>query len=375
MACPREAPDQAAPAPSPASHAAAPGSQAATGASSSPSSAGRAAVKGTAFVNPDGSRFHWRGITAFRLVEQIAHGRENEAAAYLDWARDNGVTVLRVLAMAKHLFELTPEDGLSALPRLLTLAADRGLSVEVVALADTASYDVDLDAHVIAVGKIAAEHPNAFVEVANEPFHGTQDRALHERETLIRLAALIPADVVVALGSERTLEETMAIERAAGDYVTVHTPRGGGPWNHVRALAAGAALVEKVGRPVVSDEPVGAAPRAIRGRRDDSAERFRAAALLTRMTGMHATFHYEGGLQGRIPEGPELEAFSAWKEAWTLLPDDIETGDFLQLETTGGASFQSRAQGCRWTLTIEDAPAPEGATLVARWPESALWRH
>jgi hypothetical protein len=166
----------------------------------------------------------------------------------------------------------------------------------------------------------------------------------------------------------------MAIERAAGDYVTVHTPRGGDPWNHVRALATGAALVEKFDRPVVSDEPIGAAPRAVRSRRDDSAERFRAAALLTRLAGMHATFHYEGGLQGRIPAGPELAAFSAWKEAWSLLPDDIEAGDFRQIAATEGAAFESRVDGVTWTLTIEGAPAPDGATVVARWPESALWK-
>src|SRR5690606_21845649 len=103
-----------------------------------------------------------------------------------------------------------------------------------------------------------------------------------DRATLVRLAALVPPEVVVAFGSERTLEETQALETEAvagqaGDYVTVHTPRGSG-WEHVRGLAAGAALVQQFRVPVVSDEPIGAAPMAVRGRRDDSAERFRAAA-------------------------------------------------------------------------------------------------
>ena len=52
--------------------------------------------------------------------------------------------------------------------------------------------------------------------------------------------------------------------------------------------------------------------------------RFRAAALLTRLAGLGATFHYEGGLQASIPEGRELECFDAWNEAWTLLPADVE---------------------------------------------------
>jgi hypothetical protein len=334
---------------------------------------GRVQANGTLFAHADGSRFHWRGITAFRLVEQVAHERESEAAAYLDWARDNGITVVRVLTMARHLFELAPADGLAALPRLLTLAAERGVHVEVVALADTAEYDVDLDAHVSAVGKIAAAHPNAFLEIANEPFHGTQDAALHDRATLDRLAALVPGEVVLAFGSPRS-DDSLAIA-PGGDYATVHMPRGGGdPWDHVRELAAGASLVVRYGRPVVSDEPIGAAPAAIPGRRDDSPERFRAAALLTRMTGMHATFHYEGGLQAAVPQGAELRAFEAWREAWTLLPDDIERGTFDAVDAARGTTFETRLDGEVWALTIQGSSPGEGFALVSRWPQSALWR-
>src|SRR5206468_3391483 len=65
------------------------------------------------------------------------------------------------------------------------------------------------------------------------------------------------------------------------------------------------------------------------GRRDDSPARFRAAALVTRLAGLGATFHYEGGLQAAIPSGRELECFQAWNEAWTLLPADVEqSGSF-----------------------------------------------
>lgn len=344
---------------------------AATSAAAEPTEPSRIHISGTRFVNADGSIFHWRGATAFRLVEQVAHGREADAVAYLDWAKSNGVTVVRVLTMARHLFELTPADGVAALPRLLTLAAARGVHVEVVALADTAEYDLDtagIDAHVAAVGKIAAAHPNALLEIANEPFHHTQHTSLHDRATLARLASLIPDEVVVAYGSDKP--ETSG----GGDYVTVHMPRGGAPWNHVVALAAGAALVSSYQRPVVSDEPIGVAAEAARGRRDNSPERMRAAALLTRMTGMHATFHYEAGLQGRIPEGIEGECFDAWREAWTLLPERIGRGSFQVLALTQGAAFETRIGAEAWVLTIDGGEPPAGATLVRRWSESALFR-
>jgi hypothetical protein len=125
---------------------------------------------------------------------------------------------------------------------------------------------------------------------------------------------------------------------------------------------------------VVSDEPIGAAPAAIRGRRDDSPERFRAAALLTRMTGMHATFHYEGGLQAEVPAGAELRAFEAWREAWTLLPEDIERGTFRAVDGARAATFETRLDGEVWALTIQGPSPAEGFGAVSRWPESALWR-
>ncbi len=39
-------------------------------------------ISGTRFLKPDGSVFEWRGISAFRLLEFVAHGREAEADAY-----------------------------------------------------------------------------------------------------------------------------------------------------------------------------------------------------------------------------------------------------------------------------------------------------
>jgi hypothetical protein len=283
-------------------------------------------VSGTTFQTTAGEPFQWRGITAFRLVEMVAHGRNAEAAAYLDWAASRKLTVVRVFTMARHLFQLTPADGVRALPELLQMATARGLHVEVVALIDTADLTTDIEAHVQAVGAIAARSPNALVEIANEPAHPTQAAAVHDPRELQRLASLVPADVPVSLGSA---EENGAY--AGGRYATFHFPRSGGgtPWGHVLGLAKGAALVKAWGKPVVSDEPIGAADAAVGGRRDDEPDRFLAAALLTRLAGMGATFHYEGGLQARIPTGRERQCFDKWNDAWSQLPGDVEgTGVF-----------------------------------------------
>jgi hypothetical protein len=276
----------------------------------------RLKVHGTRFVGADGSRFEWRGITAFRLLEMIARGRTKDVEAYLDWCAKQELTVVRVLTMAKHLFELDPAEGRAALPRLLEMAHGRGLYVEIVGLADTAEIPLDIDRHIREIGVIAAKHPNAVVEIANEPVHATQTVRIHDPGELERLARLVPDEVPVALGAADD-------ERfAGGDYATVHLSRDSGDdgWAHVTALAAAAQLLRKWGKPVVNDEPIGAGNQLDPGRRDDSPERFRAAALLTRMIGLGATFHYEGGLQTRVPAGREGECFDAWQEAWTLLP-------------------------------------------------------
>lgn len=276
----------------------------------------RLEIRGAQFVTAGGSPFEWRGITAFRLLDMIARGRASEVEAYLDWCARQGLNVVRVLTMAKHLFELEPSEGRKALPRLLEMARERGLYVEVVGLADTVEIALDLDEHVREIGGIAAKHENALVEIANEPVHGTQLERIHDPSEVQRLARLVPDAVPVALGAADD-------DRfAGGDYATVHLSRdsGDGGWAHVTALAAGAQLLRKWNKPVVNDEPIGAGDQFDAGRRDDSPERFRAAALLTRMAGMGATFHYEGGLHAKVPEGRQRECFDAWQEAWTLLP-------------------------------------------------------
>lgn len=332
---PDASPGESRPAPEARSPLATPGRPA-----SAPLFASHLTIRGTSFVSHD-DPFEWRGITAFRLAELVAQGREADAAAYLDWAASRRVTVVRVLLMAQHLFQLAPDQGLRAAPRLLELAAARGLHVELVALADTATLPVDLERHVTSVGAIARSHGNALVEIANEPWHPTQDRRLHDPAYVQSLAKVVPEVVPVALGSAEADPGY-----AAGDYATWHSPRGSGAegWQHVLQLAEGAALIDRWKKPVVSDEPIGAAAAAIPGRRDDSPARFAAAGALSRLAGLGATFHYEGGLQASIPQGRELESFEAWAAGLDLLAALPPGGTFLDLQE---ARTRATADGYR----------------------------
>jgi hypothetical protein len=294
-------------------------------------------VSGTGFVDSAGQPFEWRGVTAFRLAEMLASGREAEVVAYLDWAAAKHLNVVRVLLMAHHLFRLAPDGGVRALPRLLDLAKARGIAVEAVALADTQEIPVDFDAHVREIGRIALEKGNAFVELANEPGHATQDRRLHDPAELRRLAALLPDAVVVALGSAE-----YADGYAAADYATFHFPREG-EWGHVLALADGAGMLRRWKKPVINDEPIGAAGAYSEGRRDNLPERFGAAAALSRFLGLGATFHYEGGLQARLPDERETACLDAWMLGLALtagLPPDrqlLEAASVSDIAAVTGA--------------------------------------
>ena len=125
----------------------------------------------------------------------LARGRAAEVETYLNWCAAQGLTVVRVLTMAENLFALEPEHGRAALPRLLTMAAERGLYVEIVALADTGAIRLDIDEHVREVGAIAGRHPNALVELANEPGHHTQAERIDDTSELAKLASLVPEPV------------------------------------------------------------------------------------------------------------------------------------------------------------------------------------
>jgi hypothetical protein len=334
-------------------------------------------TEGARFLLADGQPFQWRGISAFRLLDFIADGDEAQARTYMAWARDQKLTVVRVFAMGASFMTLEPAAGRASLDRLLALAAQHNLHVEVVALADTRTLAVDAAEQVAALGTILGAHSNGLLEIANEPAHPTQAAELADPAVLQALAARAPAAVPIALGSLEADERF-----AGGDYATWHAPRSNqrDGWDHVLGLARGAELGRKLKIPVVSDEPIGAGPAYVPGRRDDSPARFRAAALMTRLAGLGATFHYEAGLQTRIPAGRELECLAAWNEAWALLPADVEVqGEFagsgsadsvvLSFDRTTSFGVFERIAGSRgWVLAV--GPGDPALQLAPGWTVS-----
>ena len=148
--------------------------------------------------------------------------------------------------MGGGFMDLKPEEGRAALSRLLILAANHKLHVEVVALAGTMDMPVNLDEQLSTLGETLESHPNALLEIANEPTHPSQVPAVGKPDVLVALAARVPADVPIALGSIEADESF-----ARGDYATWHAPRDNklDGWAQVLGVAQGAEHLQKLKKP------------------------------------------------------------------------------------------------------------------------------
>lgn len=285
---------------------------------------GPLAVRDLGLVYADGTPFRWRGITAFALLDQVADGRERDARAFLRWARARGFNVVRVLGMAHHLFRLTPSEGLKAIPRLLRLAAEADLYVELVVFADTREYpELSLTHHVDAVAAAIAGATNVVVELANENDHRTQVRKLIDPALLVSLRARFPAKLLLSLGSLHGPDD-VTNRFPGGDYLTAHLYRGGEAWQQVGRIPALARMAASANRPVINDEPIGAGERLEPGRRLVDPSAFFAIALLGRMAGIGTTFHCEDCLFARTPGPIQTACAEAFMDGSRLVPDATE---------------------------------------------------
>jgi hypothetical protein len=103
------------------------------------------------------------------------------------------------------------------------------------------------------------------------------------------------------------------------------------------------------------------------------------------MAGLGATFHYEQGLQAKIPTGLEARCFDAWNEAWTLLPANVEIdGAFHEagqpgsavaaFDRTAAAAVFERQQRTTAHLLVIDAPQLPHISWLKGWRRTSLKR-
>jgi len=328
-------------------------------------------------VNASGARVPWTAVTGFRLVEQVAHGRSYEAAAFLgSLGPTRGV---RVLLMARWLFQLSPDEGVAALAQTLDLAQQHGRHLEVTIFADTKSFTLaDADYRRIAdqVGAICASHVAcALVELVNEnwPLHQTQADPLEDLAFLRSLRETVRrhGDIPVSLGSTHA-DQDESDRMQDGDFLTIHGDRSesDGPWRPVRHTNEQRAMADRLSKWVVNDEPA---------RSNLSCDWQLGMALLTRLFSLGDTFHSAAGLQAQPFTGVEAAAFACRARGWAAVPDDW-WGDYKNAgfvgspvkSLDGAVRVYSSVNGGRaYTLVLGATPSTR-IDWAPDWPNREL---
>jgi hypothetical protein len=340
----------------------------------SAASLGRLVPCGRALCRADGTRFRWRGVTAFALLDLVADGKEREARAFLRWAHDARFTIVRVLAMnPKGWFDLDPGAGRRALPALLRLAREHQFYVQIVALANTVGRpERELLEQVRDVGRLCAGSENCLLEIANEPYHSSQAR-LQDAALMRRFQEQIPPGVLTAWGAA---SDHRSDAMAGGTYVVAHVARSGERWARVARVRDLAALSKRTGKFVVDNEPIGAAEKIERRRRDTLPAAFFAQGALPRLLEVGSTFHCSDCLEARVPGPTQKACAEAFIAGATVVPDDVVLSEVDQrtpdsaalranLASLGERTFAGIAGNRGWLALVG-----EGSDRAVAWKGS-----
>lgn len=257
-------------------------------------------------VTLGGKPADYNAISRFTLDHEVANGRDADVIAKFNEAKSlgTGYRVFRVFTTAVLMFDLSPERGRAALPHLLELARANGVYLEVVANADTALRDYDVEQHGLETAKMcAASEACALWSWGNELDHGTQKAALHDFEYDQRTAARIAAEA--GLGSRWTAGAPLDDESKlpVGAVAVRHLTRDSTKMvRHLRDLAG---LSDDLGVLVLQDEPMGCdEPGGSHGQRYyDDGTAF-ALGLVSAGFGLPWTYHMQAGTTDQ-PMGPQ----------------------------------------------------------------------
>jgi hypothetical protein len=250
-------------------------------------------------LNNDAGVFRGLFVSGFTLTTM----HRDPAREFIQWAARTGFNGVRVLCGNLTWAGQTADAAAAGLPDVLETLAEHGLYCEVTAVSDSAAGGFDTRAHVDRIASICAEHQNAIVEIANEPYHPTQRAEVHDYAYLGRLGRDLvdPRGLLWAVGAPPDDEPGAREFPLAGGYLHVHLNRGRDEWNMVRRVRELENASTSYNRHVWNGEPIGWHDTSQPGRRNANPDIAFAMGALSRGFEVSVTSHAEHGLRAELP--------------------------------------------------------------------------
>ena len=323
-------------------------------------------------------RFFVAGSRTFRPVFTsglaLLARSEAERGAFLDEVVTLGFNGVRVFAGELGWAGQTPQGAREALPSLLQQAARRGLYVEVTAVTGSRTgYDVE--SHLRLVSAICSASPNCVIEAANEYYHPSQSDLVQEPQRLFNVARRAIVGRIWSLGAPPfdTLQEG-AWPVPAADFITVHLDRGRPFWRQLAGVRGLARISEHTRKPVMNNEPIGAAEAGQSGRREADPRFFFALGALSRLLELGVVFHSEDGLNGR-QLGPNqrrcaegfIAGFRSIQTDARLSSAEPGSAGSAVAKVSGSAHAFCATDGARWWIILLDVSRKPVVTGRPGW--------
>ncbi len=284
------------------------------------------------FVVPSGQIFYastpssaalpwrWAGVSAFPLAHLFEVGGGALVDPILDYFRPLGYNLLRVWDYWDHPEGWADSPALDTWLQFVEYLRVRGWQVEVTLLTDDRPERLP---HARDLARALSPTTNVLLEIGNEPL---------THKSIDVEAMRSACDDSGLFYSNGVYEDEF---RWFGHYVTPHTDRdhewprrahdllewwnGDGPHQPHPPVKA----------PAVADEPI----------RPDQAgyvtADFYAYAATCSLLGAGATFHYEGGKHGRVPDAQEAACAEAMARGLTVFPADAPLGPYRRIDEHG----------------------------------------
>jgi len=256
-----------------------------------------------------------------------------ERGAVLDEIKAHGYDSVRVFA--GHLTWTTPvqtvEIARAVLPVFMDEAAQRGLSVLVVAVTDSRAGGYDVTGHLQAIAEIVRGRSNLLgVTCANELWHPSQSDLVNDAAALDAVCRPIMerAGIRWDLGAPEYDEPQGDVwPIPSGSFITLHLDRGRDKWNQIRRVRELFEVMNITRKSVINAEMLGAdeVDGPVSGKqRSNDPSLFFAAGVLGAGFKIPSLFHSESGRWSRTFGPVQAECSRAFVAGFHAIPHDFQ---------------------------------------------------